>query len=224
MRSQPFKPSQRRPTQRSKRSCPLCKQAGRKEFNHFLSSCSHLPEDDPRFLAKVRQLAAYDEESDGDIADDIDSSPTIEPSAAAKTYSSNRRVQVTPSPYLDCYYHQHTMEITLDTGAETNMIRSSVVRAVDAPISKNNQRAFQADGKTPLKVVGETKMVFQHGKLSLVFAALVVDELDLDILGGVPFISSNDIAIRTSKRLVKLHWKMKHNSAIMLILQILCHM
>ena len=31
-------------------SCAICKQAGRREFNHLLSSCPFLPEDDRKFI------------------------------------------------------------------------------------------------------------------------------------------------------------------------------
>ena len=38
------------------RCCPLCKQAGRTEFQHFLSSCRFLPENDRKFMTKARQI------------------------------------------------------------------------------------------------------------------------------------------------------------------------
>ena len=44
--SQPRRPNQ---------SCPVCKQAGRRDFNHFLSACPFLPEEDKRFLNRARQ-------------------------------------------------------------------------------------------------------------------------------------------------------------------------
>ena len=43
--------SNRRPTQAAKlrtrpKSCPLCKQAGREDFHHYLSECTYLPDTD----------------------------------------------------------------------------------------------------------------------------------------------------------------------------------
>ena len=42
---------------RQPKSCPLCKQAGRPDSNHFLSECRHLPEEDRKYIAKARQIA-----------------------------------------------------------------------------------------------------------------------------------------------------------------------
>ena len=36
--------------------CPLCKQAGRPNTNHFLSQCTFLPDNDRRFMVKARQI------------------------------------------------------------------------------------------------------------------------------------------------------------------------
>ena len=57
--------SYRRPAQVAKpttrfrtrpKSCPLCKQAGRGDFHHYLSKCTYLPKTDPTFIAKARQI------------------------------------------------------------------------------------------------------------------------------------------------------------------------
>ena len=53
-----------------------------------------------------------------------------------------------------CNYGPHAIRVTLDTGAETNMIRSSLARDIQAPIKKSTQNAYQADGKSPLAVIG----------------------------------------------------------------------
>ena len=53
-------PSSRQQTQRfqqRERCCPLCKQAGRTEFRHFLSSCRFLPENDRKFMTKLLALS-----------------------------------------------------------------------------------------------------------------------------------------------------------------------
>ena len=39
------------------RVCPLCKQAGRSDSNHFLSECSFLPEQDRKYMVRARQIA-----------------------------------------------------------------------------------------------------------------------------------------------------------------------
>ena len=40
-----------------KKSCPMCEQAGRAD-SHYLSECFYLPENDRRYIAKVRQISS----------------------------------------------------------------------------------------------------------------------------------------------------------------------
>ena len=57
-------------------SCPLCKQAGRPD-GHFLSKCHYLPDEDPKFMLKVRQISqiidnnVYDSAEANDSISDI---------------------------------------------------------------------------------------------------------------------------------------------------------
>ena len=41
---------------RQDKVCPLCKQAGHSNTNHFLSQCTFLPDNDRRFMVKERQI------------------------------------------------------------------------------------------------------------------------------------------------------------------------
>ncbi|KAK3747364.1 hypothetical protein QZH41_005271 [Actinostola sp. cb2023] len=53
---QTYKPVARtpiRPNRRPLKSCPLCKQAGRKSHNHFLSECNFLPERDRKYKLEL---------------------------------------------------------------------------------------------------------------------------------------------------------------------------
>ena len=74
------------------------------------------------------------------------------------------------------------------------MIKTSVAKCIGVVIDKSNQTALQAEGLTPLNIVGET-----HIKL-LKLEALVVDELDVDIFAGIPFMTANDRAIHPAKQ------------------------
>ena len=95
--------------------------------------------------------------------------------------------------------------ITLDTGAETSMIKESVARSLDITIDKFSQQALQADGVTPLTVLGEAQIN------SLTFDALVV-VLDVDILAGTPFLIARNVSRRmpdvsVRQRSLKLEFK-----------------
>ena len=81
-------------------------------------------------------------------------------------------------------------------------MRHSVARAINCPIEPSCQAAFQADGTTPLDVIGETHVTLTRDSLNFTFSGLVVNDLDVDILAGVPFMEENDIAVRPKKKLI----------------------
>ena len=82
------------------------------------------------------------------------------------------------------------------------MIKASVARAIGAPIVKTTQQALQADGVTPLSVVGETRFDLSRADKSLHLDALVVEDLDVDILAGIPFLTANDISVHPARHQV----------------------
>ncbi|XP_070548521.1 uncharacterized protein [Ptychodera flava] len=80
------------------------------------------------------------------------------------------------------------------------MMRLSSARQLNVPIKASSQSAHQADGSSPLKVVGETRFTLTRDSISFVFEGLVVENLDVDILAGTPFMELNDISVRPAKR------------------------
>lgn len=111
----------------------------------------------------------------------------------------SRCVSTKQSPHFHAFYQHHRLKLTLDTGAETSMIKSSVARSIDAPIVKTSQQALQADGVTPLVFVGETHLTLSRAAKHLTLDALVVDDLDVDILARTPFMITNVISVRPAK-------------------------
>ena len=61
-------------------------------------------------------------------------------------------------------------------------------------IRRTKQTARMADSKASLNIV-ETDLTFYRGKKSFNITALVASNTDIDILGGIPFMRDNDIAI-----------------------------
>ena len=183
--------------------CPLCKQAGRQEYNHFLSTCSFLPDQNRRYMTKARQIVGIlDEEVEETVSAYVDA-PSCEvedPYSVRLSDSTAFRIQTRQSPYIDAFHTHHPVRITIDSGATGNMIRHSVVQRLGSLITSSAQSAHQADGSSPLKVVGETRLVFTRDSREHVFEGLVVENLDVDVLAGTPFIETNDIAVRPAKR------------------------
>ncbi|CAC5408989.1 unnamed protein product [Mytilus coruscus] len=79
------------------------------------------------------------------------------------------------------------------------MIKASSADYIGVTIKKSNHSDLQADGVTPLNIVGECHFTLSRDGIELQLEALVVNDLDVDILAGIPFMSSNDIAIFPSK-------------------------
>ena len=48
--------------------------------------------------------------------------------------------------------------------------------------------------------MGETHIMLSRDKIELASDALVVNELDVEFLAGIPFMSTNDISVRPAKQ------------------------
>ncbi|CAC5384474.1 HSPG2 [Mytilus coruscus] len=87
----------------------------------------------------------------------------------------------------------------LGTTTKIFEIHASFADYIGFTITKSNHSALQADGVTPLNIVGECHFTLSRDGIELQLEALEVNDLDVDILTGIHFMSSNDIAIFPSK-------------------------
>lgn len=170
------------------KSCCLCKAANRREYNsHYLSACPFLPENDKKFISsRIRDVA-------GDILDPCNDTD-LEGTAATTS-----RVDIVPSLIMKASYNQFTTVLTLDSGAESNLISLAEAKRIGAPISTTRNRARQADGSTPLNAIGETHFVLTKDHHTFSFNGLVVQQLGVAILAGMPFQRTNDVFTRPAK-------------------------
>ena len=192
---QPFKQLPQKRFQRIIPTCPLCQSTGRQN-SHYLSKCPFLPESDRKFISRARTIAALDQD---DTNEEELESELQHQASAINLAPSSRRVQINKSPTISMYYHHHSVTLTLDSGAETNMIKESTAKSIGARISASTQTALQADGKTSLKVKGETKLQLTRENKLFVLEALVIEDIDTEILAGVPFMCVNDISLRPAR-------------------------
>ena len=186
------------------KECPLCKQAGRASHSHFLSECGFLPEQDRLYLLKARQIVSVLDDDSAELdfpSSDVDPPRLQNLVEQSDSFTSDvsRRVLVRQSPYIDTFFGHHPARVIIDSGATGNMIRLSAVQRLGAEIGHSSQSAHQADGSSPLKVLGETRLSLTRGSHSFQF---VVENLDVDVLAGTPFMETNDITIRPAKRQV----------------------
>ena len=58
-------------------------------------------------------------------------------------------------------------------------------------------------GVTPLSIIGETDVVLSSNSHRLILEALVVNEVDVEVLAGIPFMTQNGISIHPTRNY---HW------------------
>jgi len=196
------RPSTRRQARHtSTRECPICKAARRPDYDHYLTQCRYLPDSDKAVLLKKRKpktrsitvdvpIPDHDDETDDD--DDCSRQDEILESQPVASH----RVDVKRSPQFKAFFRHNPVTITLDTGAETNLIKHSLAHFLGVKISRSSQTARQADGVTPLNIVGETSFTVSRDGIDLTLEALVVSDIDVDVLAGTPFMISNDVSVR----------------------------
>ena len=159
----------------------------------------YLPESDRRFMQlKVpgTDVCDFDDEySDQQHAPD-EGEPLEQPQI--------QRIDVRQSPYLDAFCGHHMVRLTIDSGATGNMIRHSTAVRLGCDIKKSSQSAHQADGSSPLTIIGETSICLTRKNNKFAFTGLVVQNLDVELLAGTPFMEINDVAIRPAKRIISL--------------------
>ncbi|CAH3165626.1 unnamed protein product, partial [Porites evermanni] len=98
------------------------------------------------------------------------------------------------SPYMDVFHGHRVVRITIDSGATGNMIRHSTAKHLGCPIISCAQSVQRADGSSQLQVVGEMRTSFTRDNTDFTFEGLVVEDLDVEVLAGTPFMEENDVA------------------------------
>ena len=186
---------------RQDKVCPLYKQAGRSNTNHFLSQCTFLPDNDRRFMVKARQIfGILDDEQDTNY--DLDPDPPCPETTLPTPDVVAYRVQTRQSPYMDVF-HGHRV-VQRNSGTTGNMIRHSTAKHLGCPIISSAQSVQQSDGSSQLQVVGEIRPSFTRDNTDFTFEGLVVEDLDIEVLAGTPFMEANDVAVWPAKREVLL--------------------
>ncbi|XP_060568064.1 exportin-5-like, partial [Ruditapes philippinarum] len=147
------------------------------KFRSISRATLRVPYEDKRYLSSVRQTVSDETAGDPEIDQESYEDDNQQSQCYGIHSATSRRVSTKQSPTLKTFYKHFPLNVTLDTGAEINMLKLSVAHYMGVPIKKSNQRALQADGSTPLKVAGETHIVLTRGEQSLTVEALVVEKL-----------------------------------------------
>ena len=195
---------QGQPRRRPFLSCILCKTAGRPHNTHNLMDCRYLPDRDRRPWARSRMVMDDPDDFGAEECEPLDESSDLVAPPVQSEEPAALRVSIVQSPVLNTFYHEHPLQLTLDTGATSNMVRASSAKLYGFPITPASQMARQADGVTPMDVIGEVHCSLTRGHRTFELDALVVRQLDVDILAGNPFMVRNDIGVRPAKHQIEI--------------------
>ena len=91
------------------------------------------------------------------------------------------------APLMMTYYDHNPITILLDTGAENNIISTSIVNRLKIKILQTSSKASQVD-KSLLKSVGRITIPIYNGNEVWTFDALVCDNVGDVIIGGNPLL------------------------------------
>ena len=185
-------------------SCILCKTAGRPHTTHNLMDCHYLPDRDRRPWARSRMVMDDPDDPGAEECEPLDECSDLVAPPVQGGEPAALRVSIVQSPVLNTFYHKHPVQLTLDTGATSNMVCASSAKLYGFPITPASQMARQADGVTPMDVIGEVHCSLTRGQWTFELDALVVRQLDVDILACNPFMVRNDIGVRPAKRQIEI--------------------
>ena len=175
------------------KSCILCKTAGRTFNTHNLSACRFVPDSDRQYMSRSRMTCIPDDdcdEYDNEVCDHDQQSDYFEHNAKRVDGNpASMGVSVIQSPVLNTFYKHHPVQLTLDTDATTNMIRASSARAYGFPIKSASKQARQADGVTPLNLIGELHCHLTRGDSSFQLDAFVAQQTGRRNFSRKPFLS-----------------------------------
>lgn len=118
------------------------------------------------------------------------------PAIAAATV---KRVECDISPFFYAFLNHHPVYIVVDTGATSSVVSRAFLLRVGITPRSTQHSAHGAD-KSKLNVAGEIHIVLTFGKMKLPLTALVMDKLDCDILGGIPFCKTNDVHVHLKSK------------------------
>ena len=181
--------------------CVLCMAAGRRGFNaHWLCECMYLPEADCQAVARTYRVADNEYNDDGETHQDDIPEHSDEYDPLIDALNPTHPVYIFKSPHITAHYGHNAIKLTMDCGATSNLINITFAHRLGFPLKPACQGAHQADCRTPMSVLGETHILVSRGKWSFQFDALVVKELDIDFLAGMPLLSINNIAISPMRK------------------------
>ena len=190
-----YNPSGHNHSQSSSKHCDFCKLTGKKMFyTHNINECL--------FVKRMNKSAAANQVYSDDVDQHyeefyqfLEEEESL-PQASCLVEHIINQVNIDASPVLELQRDDVRCDVTLDTGATCNLIKEKKARDIRAKITPTSQKVRMADGTSPLDVVGETEITLFRNNKPYVLSAIVCRNTDTEILAGMPFMKTNDVAVR----------------------------
>ena len=122
-----------------------------------------------------------------------------------------RKIRKEKSPALQAIVKNKIFVMTVDEGAELNIISADLVRRAEIPITPTRENANAADGGG-LKVVGQTMFelvvygLFEGNRVEINLGhVLVVENLEADVLMGEPGKKDNDVCTKPKEEKIMIN-------------------
>ena len=189
---------------KSQKICVFCKACKKPYTGHDINNCWSLSKFDRNQIAKALQVDVHDDQEE--LVSDVNNLALEAPQLTTRSTSVCSRVLCMKSPHFYCYYRSTPCKVTIDSGAESNIVSLAFVKINNIKMTSATQHARQLD-KTMVKICGEISIDLCFGNLTLKLSALVVESMDSDILGGVPFCRNNNIEFSFAKREIYIQGK-----------------
>ena len=186
------------PKSYSKKQCDYCKVAGRRMYyTHNIEDCLFIKKESEGYKAR-----GIESQEQGDDDEDLENQ-YAEYYEECESHNTNRitdhvinQVVLSASPVLTLNHENEEVDVVADSGATCSVVGKQKAKELNCKIRPTRQTARMADGKASLNIIGETDLIFHKGKKTYHMTALVASDTDIGILGGIPFMRDNDIAIR----------------------------
>ena len=98
---------------------------------------------------------------------------------------------------IACEVNEKVAKLTIDSGCEGDCVRMDICERHGIPIlplDKNDEKVpTQADGHSPLEIVGQARFTAYRGKVAFEFIGYVAKILNAEILCGAPFMERNKL-------------------------------
>ena len=128
---------------------------------------THAIEMNPQFRARSRMVMDDPDDFGAEECEPLDESSDLVAPPVQSEEPAALSASIVQSPVLNTFYHEHPLQLTLDTGATSNMVRASSAKLYGFPITPASQMARQAHGVTPMDVIGEVHCSLTRGHLNI---------------------------------------------------------